>query len=1315
MKKLFSFMMTALLAIALCPAQYASFPIVVGTADGLPAHDESDWATYKLWTSPTYTFAEPVSTVRFTVTHTAPQDEYNTSDNGSRGYVFFSLGEFYINDADGHPIDTKTCTFTSNAGETSEGPIENLNDNNVSTHFHSTWNGVDINPVGSEHYIEVTFSEPLQSFSFGFHARDLGRIANTPNQIIVTEGGVEANPWPGMEFILDENTTTTPEEDVFYTLEDGGDAYGEVFYVATSNNPDPEYPHLNAKYGLRIRRTPRADCLYKAIPAENGAFYLQSYFGDYIKDGSNQIQSTPNQSEAALLSFTDDGYLINQSGRYLCTEHATLFGFEERTRKMNLRKVTFNNSFALVELAEVIGEAEKALADYKEQLADADDGETAALEDLLATAKTMNEDSSYDEIIETKDELHAATIKFLAVSLYSYMDKIDELIANSTFGPGFGEYPVGQRTILEDLSTQIGNSIDELPFATPDDVLAYVAEIEKILETFYGSLNRTATLPLYITQEDGLPAQGSPDWETYKTWMSPSYVFEEPVSAIRLTVPHTSPEDSYNKADAGSRGWVFFSLGELYLNDDEGNPINLDMCVIKSNAAETQEGPIGNLWDGNVSTFFHSTWSGMETSPAGGEHYIEIEFPAPLTSFSFGFHARDLGRIANTPTQLIVTRGGEYADAYPEYEFKLGEKVSTVEPDRLYVIGDRSLTYGDKEYFLSVPGPYNPTYTTGSSSDYRIREQPKADCVFVTVDAGNGQFMLRSLAGTYIPDGNVGRQVQTSSSASAAVFSYDADGNLMSATGKSFFFDNTATLVAVDTLRQPVQFYEASVKADMLMPLLSTPVSQAKEALALCKDQLSGDAKYAALEAALAAATDTLSLTSAEAIFAATKNLSAATGDLLVLMLGSLDKQIGEALASGTYGNAVGSYPVFNKERLQTFWEKLQGFIDSSETPTVDAQLSIIAEATSELGVFFASKFNSYSPWPYTESVPQGSYLGKEVNGRANYQSPMFLLEKPIKKFYLTNVHDKNGGHKGDGFDYMCLTDFRVFDGDDKEIELTEASFATNAQEPKEGSLAYLIDTNEDGTRNYSTFFHTIWSYSDPETGEHWLSVELPTELSTFRFEYTGRGVNDIPREIYVGSEPYCSIHSDTLALADYVGAYVWTSNDYFDASATWTFNTSIEAVPEVENGVIMTSFDGYGPVKGTFDGAAHTITFPIGQVIGSDDMYMYVYVFSSKNGNDVKFNIDAETGTIKYNGQAGIALYDAVTGEPTGEWSKLTGNYALLSSVPDHVGQIVADQLNISYYTIDGKRIQTPTKGISIMRTVRADGSVSVSKVLVR
>ena len=106
-------------------------------------------------------------------------------------------------------------------------------------------------------------------------------------------------------------------------------------------------------------------------------------------------------------------------------------------------------------------------------------------------------------------------------------------------------------------------------------------------------------------------------------------------------------------ANDPSGSYPFFTMGEFYLYDAEGNKVELTAENFKTNAQETQSSSdktntVANLCDGNKATCFHSSYN---TTP-NTYHYIEVTLPSAMQSFKFSFDARD--NKANVPAIIQV-------------------------------------------------------------------------------------------------------------------------------------------------------------------------------------------------------------------------------------------------------------------------------------------------------------------------------------------------------------------------------------------------------------------------------------------------------------------------------------------------------------------------------------------------------------------------------------------------------------------------------------------------------------------------------------
>ena len=114
----------------------------------------------------------------------------NTGGNDPSGlYPFFTMGEFYLYKADGTQVNLEAANFSTNAQETTEGPISAICDGNKESYFHSTYKSTP----HTYHYIEVSLPEAMQSFKFSFDGRKNFRNVPAVIQVLDDDAIVAAN------------------------------------------------------------------------------------------------------------------------------------------------------------------------------------------------------------------------------------------------------------------------------------------------------------------------------------------------------------------------------------------------------------------------------------------------------------------------------------------------------------------------------------------------------------------------------------------------------------------------------------------------------------------------------------------------------------------------------------------------------------------------------------------------------------------------------------------------------------------------------------------------------------------------------------------------------------------------------------------------------------------------------------------------------------------------------------------------------------------------------------------------------------------
>lgn len=152
--------------------------------------------------------------------------------------------------------------------------------------------------------------------------------------------------------------------------------------------------------------------------------------------------------------------------------------------------------------------------------------------------------------------------------------------------------------------------------------------------------------------------------------------------------------------------------------------------------------------------------------------------------------------------------------------------------------------------------------------------------------------------------------------------------------------------------------------------------------------------------------------------------------------------------------------------------------------------------------------------FPITLTVQDGlcdklDFSFEDYQNHYFFSSPLYRLKKEVKCLRFT-VPETTSMDSGGGYPCFALAEFFIYDKNGKEVKLNATNFSTNAQEPNEGPMEYICD------RNYATFFHSLWSYYDDSTGEHYIDVALPTPLKEFSFSYISRYENVAPTRIIV-------------------------------------------------------------------------------------------------------------------------------------------------------------------------------------------------------
>ena len=120
---------------------------------------------------------------------------------------------------------------------------------------------------------------------------------------------------------------------------------------------------------------------------------------------------------------------------------------------------------------------------------------------------------------------------------------------------------------------------------------------------------------------------------------------------------------------------------------------------------------------------------------------------------------------------------------------------------------------------------------------------------------------------------------------------------------------------------------------------------------------------------------------------------------------------------------------------------------------------------------------------------------------------------------------------------------------------VTDAScFFTNAQEPTEGSLAYLIDNDQ------TTYFHSTWSTDASSDRTHYVGADLGKEVQYVDVKYSRRntGSSGTPMTIRVYACNDTTDASNWVEQSVYTFSYIYPSTTYSEEADEFTGLTSV-------------------------------------------------------------------------------------------------------------------------------------------------------------
>ena len=632
---------------------------------------------------------------------------------------------------------------------------------------------------------------------------------------------------------------------------------------------------------------------------------------------------------------------------------------------------------------------------------------------------------------------------------------------------------------------------------------------------------------------------------------------------VRYTVMQTG---STNQIKGGG---PTFALGEMIVLDAAGDTIGY---TVTSNADHNTMGGAGNdgagmpaLNDGDISTYFHSTWSAAAPDEF---HYIELTFEKTIDAFQLIWYTRPVNA-GNRPLVIGLTNPGVTFTEdmlFAEYEFELGEQVTDASE---LAAGGAFTLFADAEEDLSAYGDYTSNgstfinlsgYTTGQSTtagpQHIVQFIPTENGTYILYqpvgatyycdpnrwqDGYNGKNgWLRAYAGAqYLDEFEIERRADGDFEITTEIYrqwvdgawvnydepikvwvGYDPRGNL------KIFPENVK-----EGLEQgdytlgfglPVDFgftiNKAHVNEEVVPSKTIDGVSVEYNAtiIKLATQYKEEYAEYsiydgnavASIDDAIAAAN---SVTDLQGAFVAKENLLQAIARLVATKTGYYSERH-EMLASWVedvaelpYDNSdLGKYTEESLSILARIGSLIEN-VDASNM-SYEAIEDLYSEIETLIWEFKQSKLQATLSPDVVSDIPADNFPYGEFPNNAVWEKSVNLVNKVngIRLTFLdTYIGSAGGGGKYGDYPMVALGEFKLYDANGNEVALTAANFKANYTETNEG-FESTVARLCDGNFGAQGYYHSPWSGSEPQEYIY-LDVTFPEAMDAFKFEVYSR------------------------------------------------------------------------------------------------------------------------------------------------------------------------------------------------------------------
>ena len=629
-------------------------------ADGLPG---KNMGMYNQMTTPVYELDEATNVVRLTVFSTNNVDNNfpNGFTNNSSSFPTFAISEIRLFDGDGNQVEVTADMITTNALALNEGSIDAMVDNNLSTHFHSTYSKGEV--PQAYHYIEIALNTPMSKFQLQWDTRYY-YFYTDPTHVAVTTGE-EALPNKDCEFVLGEKVTSVDalQTNKLYVLRGN-------YFEFTRTDDERTLPSFGEAFyhsPIGAALTPSAASLLWLEDAGEGKYFMHWLGYDrYIKAGGEieagaYVEATTDPTAAAALEFSEcdttaGAFIITSENNYLGQRRFVKMSWVNKDNMAgetstyhyawNLYEATANMKATVPYLQEAIEKAEELMA--IQGIASEDEGEFEALTTAVAAAKDLIAagEADGDETLQAYANLVSLINAYRITYIYVLADSIAEILENDDIvfcedGWTKGGFPSTWEQTLIDIMDEAGQVADNPTSSTL--VENTIAKVCTSLSSFWSSaVNEVTTFPIHLEEEkDGLTAEDKRVGNRFN-FTSPLYYLSEATDVIRFTwFRNTSMELKESEGNV-----VFISLAEIYLYDEQGNKIEIREDMLSTNSLQSNDGDgLLALCDGNEGNYYHGCWNhSAEGSycPQNGEYaYLDIALDTEISAFSYKFVGRD--------------------------------------------------------------------------------------------------------------------------------------------------------------------------------------------------------------------------------------------------------------------------------------------------------------------------------------------------------------------------------------------------------------------------------------------------------------------------------------------------------------------------------------------------------------------------------------------------------------------------------------------------------------------------------------------------